>query len=90
MRSFALILAAVPLVFAAAACQVTTDSNNDSVEVAYNEELAANAADDARNLGADVANVADNVADDIGNDIDREADKVDDKVVVNTTSNKTN
>ncbi len=86
MRSFAPLLAAIPLVFAAAACQVTTDKGNDSVEVAYNEDLAANAASDAQNIGADIGNVAENVADDIGNDVDREADKVDNKVVVDTNA----
>lgn len=86
MRSFAPLLAAVPLVFAAAACQVTTDSNNDSVEVAYNEDVAAEAASDAQNIGADIGNVAENVADDIGNDLDREGEKVDNKVVVDTNA----
>ena len=87
MRSFAPLLAAVPLVFAAAACQVTTDSNNDSVEVAYNEDLAENAAADAQNIGEDIVNATENAAEDIGNDIDREADKVDNKVVVTTNAN---
>lgn len=87
MRSFALLLAAVPLVFAAAACQVTTDSNNDSVAVSYNEDLAENAAADAQNIGEDIVNATENAAEDIGNDIDREADKVDNKVVVTTNAN---
>ena len=87
MRGLAPLLAAVPLVFAAAACQVTTDSNNDSVEVAYNEDLAANAAADAQNIGEDIVNATENAAEDIGNDIDREADKVDNKVVVTTNAN---
>lgn len=86
MRSFAPLLAAVPLVFAAAACQVTTDSDNDSVEVAYNEDVAAEAASDAQNIGADIGNVAENVADDIGNDLDREGEKVDNKIVVDTNA----
>ena len=55
------------------ACQVSKDDANDSVTVAYNQDVAENAA-------ADVANTAENIAGDIGNDVERTADKVDNKV----------
>ena len=51
------------------ACQVSKDDANDSVTVAYNQDVAENAA-------ADVANTAGNIADDIGNDAQRTSDKV--------------
>jgi hypothetical protein len=59
---------AIPLLLLGA-CQVSKDDANDSVTVAYNEDVAANAA-------ADAANTAENIAADIGNDVERTADKV--------------
>lgn len=55
------------------ACQVSKDGNNDSVTVAYNQDVAENAA-------SDVGNTAENIAGDIGNDVERTADKIDNKV----------
>jgi hypothetical protein len=55
------------------ACQVSKDSANDSMTVAYNQDLAENAA-------ADVGNTAEAIAADIGNDVERTADKIDNKV----------
>jgi hypothetical protein len=55
------------------ACQVSKDGNNDSVTVAYNHDVAENAA-------SDVGNTAQNIAADIGNDVDRTADKIDNKI----------
>ena len=51
------------------ACQVSKDDANDSVTVAYNQDVAENAA-------ADVANTAGNIASDIGNDAERTGDKI--------------
>ena len=62
------ILLAMPLLLLGA-CQVSKDDANDSVTVAYNEDVAANAA-------ADVANTAENIAGHIGNDVERTTDKV--------------
>ncbi|MFL6752647.1 MAG: hypothetical protein ACJ8FL_05420 [Sphingomicrobium sp.] len=81
------ILLAVPLLLLGA-CQVSKDDANDSVTVAYNEDVAANAA-------ADVGNTAENIAADIGNDVQRTADKVqnsdvDLKVNRNVETNTTN
>ncbi len=56
-----------------AACQVSKDSNNDSITVEYNQDVAENAA-------ADVANTAGNIASDIGNDVERTGDKVQNEV----------
>ena len=89
MRTLAPLLAAVPLVFAAAACQVTTDKGNDTVEMSYNEDVAANAAADAQNVGQEVVNTAGNIAGDIGNDVDREAAKVDNKIADHDTNSAT-
>jgi hypothetical protein len=55
------------------ACQVSKDDANDSVTVAYNQDLAENTA-------ADVANTAGNIASDIGNDVERTGDKISNKV----------
>ena len=65
-------LIALPLM-ALAACQVTKDDANDSVTVAYNQDVAENAA-------ADVANTAENIGEDIANDVERTADKVQNEV----------
>ena len=62
------ITAALPLILVLGACQVSKDDANDSVTVAYNEEVAANAA-------ADVGNFAENVGGAIANDVERTADK---------------
>ena len=56
-----------------AGCQVTKDGNNDSVTVAYNQDVAENGA-------AAVANTAGNIAEDIGNDVTQSADKVQNKI----------
>ena len=55
------------------ACQVTKDDANDSVSVAYNQDIAENAA-------ADVANTAETIGADIANDVERTGDKVQNKV----------
>ena len=55
------------------ACQVSTDDANDSMTVAYNQDVAENAA-------SDVANTAGSIAEDIGNDIERTGDKVQNEV----------
>ena len=63
------ILIIVPALLALGACQVSKDEANDTVSVTYNEELAANAVDDA-------GNTAENVAEAIGNDVQGAVDKV--------------
>lgn len=60
-----IIVALVPL--ALAACNVSKDGNN--VTVQYDQNTAENAA-------ADVGNFAENVAEDISNDVQATADKV--------------
>jgi hypothetical protein len=55
------------------ACQVTKDDANDSITVAYNQDVAENAA-------SDVANTAGNIGDDIANDAQRTSDKVQNQV----------
>ena len=55
------------------ACQVSNDDANDTVSVTYNEDVAANAADD-------VGNAAENLAGAVSNDIQQSADKVQNKV----------
>ena len=55
------------------ACQVRKDDANDSVTVAYNQDIAENAA-------ADVANTAGNIAEDIGNDVGETSAKVQNEV----------
>ena len=63
------ILIALPALLALTACQVSKDEANDTVSVTYNEDVAANAAED-------VGNTAENVAEAIGNDVQKAADKV--------------
>ena len=55
------------------ACQVSKDDANDSVTVAYNQDLAENTA-------ADVANTAENIGADIANDVERTGDRVQNEV----------
>ena len=56
-----------------AACQVTEDKNNHSTSVEYNDQVAADAAQD-------VGNAATNIAGTIAADAKREAGKVQEKV----------
>lgn len=58
---------AIPLLLLGA-CQVSKDDANDSVTVAYNQDLAENTA-------ADVGNTVEAIAGDIGNDVSREVDR---------------
>ena len=58
---------AIPLLLLGA-CQVSKDDANDSVTVAYNQDLAENTA-------ADVGNTVEAIAGDIGNDVGREVDR---------------
>ena len=55
------------------ACQVSTDDANDSMTVAYNQDLAENAA-------ADVSNTAQDIGGDIANDVERTGDRVQNEV----------
>ena len=52
------------------ACQVSKDDANDTVSVTYNEDVAANAA-------ADVANTAEDVAADVSNGVDAAGERID-------------
>ena len=65
-------LIAIPALLLAA-CQVSTDGNNDSVTVEYNQDLAENTA-------ADAANTAENIAEDIGNDLEQTGEKIQNEV----------
>ena len=74
---------ALPLL-ALAACQVTTDDQNDQVTVQYNEDVAANAA-------ADIANAAEEAGEAIVNgteDVVDTARNVDVDVDTNTADNE--
>ena len=76
-------LAILPLV-AVGACNVSTNSGNNSVTVQYN----AAAAQDAVNS---VSTTAENVANDIGSDVKNEASKVQNtSVKVETTNSSDN
>jgi len=55
---------------AMAACQVTTDDQNDSVSLSYNEEVAEDAASDAANLAGEVASDVGNTAEKVGNKVE--------------------
>ena len=55
------------------ACQVSTDDTNDSVTVAYNQDVAENAA-------ADVANTAENIGGQLANDIQESGERVQNEV----------
>ena len=64
------ILTVAALGIGTAACQVTEDKNNHSTSVEYNDQVAADAAQD-------VGNAATNIAGTIAADAKREAGKVD-------------
>ena len=55
------------------ACQVTKDDANDSMTVAYNQDLAENAA-------ADASNKAQEIGGHIANDVERTGDQVQNEV----------
>ena len=69
-------IAALPLL-ALAACNVTTDDKNDAVTVQYDENVAANAADDVGNAAQDLGNATANAADKVANKADELKDKAD-------------
>lgn len=64
------VLTFLPLL-ALAACQVSTDDQNDTISMTYNEDVAENVASDAGNLAEDVAS-------DVGDTAAKVANKVDD------------
>ena len=69
---------------ALAACQVTTDDQNDQVTVQYNEDVAANAAED-------IANAAEEAGEAIANGTEEAVDtarNVDVDVDTNTADNE--
>ncbi len=66
------IIFTLPLL-ALAACQVTTDDQNDQVSVQYNADIAENGVEAA-------AAKAEQIGDRIANDVQQTADKVEDKV----------
>ena len=53
-----------------AACQVSTDDANDQVSVAYNEDIAENAAAEVGAAAKEAANEVGQAAKDIGNKVD--------------------
>jgi hypothetical protein len=72
------VILALPLL-ALAACQVTEDDQNDQVTVRYNEDVAANAAEDIANAaeeaGAAIANGTEEAVDTARNvDVDVDVD----------------
>jgi hypothetical protein len=66
------IMLAIPLLLLGA-CQVSKDDKNDSVTVSYNEDVAANTADQA-------SNEISNIAADVGNEIKDTGDKIENRV----------
>ena len=65
------ILLAVPLL-ALAACQVTTDDQNDTISAEFNQDVAEEGLED-------VGNTAENIAGVVVNDVEEAADKVENK-----------
>jgi len=76
-------------ILALAACQVTEDDRNDAVTVQYNEEVAANAAEDignaAEEAGRAIANGADDAVDTARNvDVDVDTNTADNDRTTNS------
>jgi hypothetical protein len=67
------ILIAAPLLLFGAACNVDRDEGNGTTTVSFNEEVAANTAED-------VGNAAETIGGQIANDVERTADKVQNEV----------
>ncbi len=61
------IVLVIPLLLVSA-CNVSTDANNDSMTVQYNEETAENAAADIGNAAENIGSAIGNEAEKIGND----------------------
>ncbi len=66
-------IATIPLLLLAAACNVQKDAANDTTTVSFDANAAENGVDA-------VGNVAENIAEDIGNDVSRTGDKIENKV----------
>jgi hypothetical protein len=77
------ILIVLPLAALAAACNVSTDTNNSALTVQYNEETARNAAED-------VGNTAQNIGNAIANEADETANKVNNSKIVVQNKNEQN
>ena len=82
------VILALPLL-ALAACQVTTDDQNDQVTVQYNEDVAANAAEDianaAEDAGAAIANGTEEAVDTARNvDVDVDTNTADNEPTTNS------
>ena len=71
-------LLAIPLLLVAA-CNVSTDANNDSVTLQYNEDAAEEVGNAAENIGTAIGNEAEDLTD--GNTAENEA--------ANETANET-
>ncbi len=63
------ILLVLPVAALAAACNVSTDANNDSMTVQYNQETASNAAEDVGNTAQDIGNAIANGANEAANKV---------------------
>ena len=75
--------------FALAACQVTEDDQNDAITVEYNEDVAANAAEDignaAEEAGQAIANGAEEAVDTARNvDVDVDTNTADNEPTTNS------
>ena len=57
------ILLAIPLLLASA-CNVSTDANNDSMTIQYNEEAAEDVGNAAENIGTAIGNEAEDLTTD--------------------------
>ena len=67
------IIVTLPLLLAAAACNVQKDAANDTTTVSFDANAAENGV-------AEAGNIAEGVAADIGNDVARTGDKIENKV----------
>ena len=77
---------ALPLIAAAAACNVNNDTANDSVTAEYNQQRVEDAAKDAGRAAREVASGVGNVAESTGRAISNEVGDVD--VDVDVTRNR--
>jgi hypothetical protein len=82
------ILIALPLLIAAGACNVESDSTNDTMTLEYNQERLEDAASDVANTAGDVASSVGNVAASTGRAIGNEVGDIDVDVTRNKDGNE--
>jgi hypothetical protein len=72
------LILALPLLIAAAGCDVNRDAANDQTTIGFNEQRIENAAEDVTNVAADAAQDVGNATVDAGRAIGNELDSLDD------------